>query len=405
MSAKERLRKAIQDVLRDGPPFGEHQGKLVIELVHAGEAMLAEPPADERPLLRELIVWTDTQEQYGNSVWKQAMPAVRNKAHELLARATEPQHIQDSSHEVDEPDDLADQLEQLRRATGRKPEPQPAPDAVDEIRLERENQRRKWDDAHDDGHTMREIAEAAYCLLGAYLNVLPEPADHWGLIAKHRHPRSRLRIAAALIAAEMDRRSRATAKLEPQPAGTLLGKDAPAPSPDLTFEDIREVARQAAREAVAPCATEPQPASEPSADAKAWRERVWRVASNPSDHDRMVALIEEAVAHWDAGEGYGGIAHDMEKLRQERDAEHAANLKRCSMLTEQVGRLTKDRDDAIARADRLLCERDDALARAEKVEASARLNSDHATDSNERARDAEATVKTLARLLAEERER
>lgn len=91
-----------------------------------------------------------------------------------------------------------------------------------DICLEFEKQRRRWSEAHDDEHANGELLIAASQLIDAVLRpdaVLP---DMWGLVSKHQHPRVRLRIAAALVASELDRRERAAlAKFTPGTSNPL----------------------------------------------------------------------------------------------------------------------------------------------------------------------------------------
>lgn len=101
----------------------------------------------------------------------------------------------------------------------------PAPSAVTEpavamVVAERAKQRARWPDAHDDGHFDGEIAVAASDLLAAYcrhLRGFPSYfAGTWGLVAKNEDQMDRLRIAGALVVAEMQRLLRAP---QPAPAG------------------------------------------------------------------------------------------------------------------------------------------------------------------------------------------
>lgn len=88
--------------------------------------------------------------------------------------------------------------------------------SIQAILAEREKQAAKWGDGHDDRHTASELIVAAADLLmhvvhadlGAECSALPKPDDFWGLAEKHKEPAKRLAIAAALVAAEMDRRDR-----------------------------------------------------------------------------------------------------------------------------------------------------------------------------------------------------
>lgn len=91
--------------------------------------------------------------------------------------------------------------------------PAPAPvsgegavDALGEVAAEREKQRRKWGYGHDDEHDDKSLVKAALSLVNEYLGVAT--MHPWQLPQKHKEPRDRLRIAAALIVAEMERLSR-----------------------------------------------------------------------------------------------------------------------------------------------------------------------------------------------------
>lgn len=114
--------------------------------------------------------------------------------------------------------ELEVQVTDLRAKLAELQQPQPAPPtSIDEIAAERARQRAKWGDGHDDRHADGGLVCAARLLLDA---VLGEFTDYrWHLAEKHRAPRDRLRIAAALIAAEMDRMSRLDA-VEPAPKPT-----------------------------------------------------------------------------------------------------------------------------------------------------------------------------------------
>lgn len=104
-------------------------------------------------------------------------------------------------------------------------------DAVDDIRMEREKQRAKWGDEHDDMHQQGEILLAATnLLLSVRGGKFPDP---WGLIKKNPHPNDRMRIAGALIAAELDRRDRAIVAHEKahDPAATAASSIGQCPKP------------------------------------------------------------------------------------------------------------------------------------------------------------------------------
>lgn len=76
---------------------------------------------------------------------------------------------------------------------------------VSQIRDEREKQVLKWGLRHDMEHTDGALVIAAGQLLDAVLNPDASLPDMWGLVSKHQDPIARLRIAGALIAAEIDR--------------------------------------------------------------------------------------------------------------------------------------------------------------------------------------------------------
>lgn len=74
--------------------------------------------------------------------------------------------------------------------------------AIEDVAAERERQRRKWGDSHDDGHRDGSLAWNGGRIA---LNV----DDPWGLWEKHREDRRRqLVISAALIVAEIERLDR-----------------------------------------------------------------------------------------------------------------------------------------------------------------------------------------------------
>ena len=79
--------------------------------------------------------------------------------------------------------------------------------AIIEVAEERAKQILKWGCEHDAGHSDGELLFAALELIEAVTTPLRSSLpDMWGLVSKHQTPRARLRIAAALIVAEMDRR-------------------------------------------------------------------------------------------------------------------------------------------------------------------------------------------------------
>ncbi len=82
--------------------------------------------------------------------------------------------------------------------------------ALEEVAAEREKQRAKWGDDHDDGHTNEELADAAAWLsTSRRLDELDDLVPQWVFrLAGHR--RRELIIAAALLVAEVERLDRAT---------------------------------------------------------------------------------------------------------------------------------------------------------------------------------------------------
>ncbi len=78
---------------------------------------------------------------------------------------------------------------------------------IQEISEEREKQRVKWGDKHDDTHRKDALAHVAGNLCRGW-------PDTWGITGRHPTRRERLVIAAALIAAEIEcidrRRDKAT---------------------------------------------------------------------------------------------------------------------------------------------------------------------------------------------------
>ena len=100
-----------------------------------------------------------------------------------------------------------------------------AHDGAARIAIEREKQRAKWGDAHDDEHNGGMLAGVAAILaarlaeecdsvsVAVYVDGIETREDPWGLAEKHAaDPIRRLQIAGALIAAEIDRRLRAKAE-------------------------------------------------------------------------------------------------------------------------------------------------------------------------------------------------
>jgi hypothetical protein len=88
---------------------------------------------------------------------------------------------------------------------------------IGEIAVERAKQRLKWGDPHDDEHGDAKLVQVAADLLmhvfkgtlpADVRDLIPDPDDEWRLAAKHADARDRLRIAGALVAAELDRLNR-----------------------------------------------------------------------------------------------------------------------------------------------------------------------------------------------------
>lgn len=75
---------------------------------------------------------------------------------------------------------------------------------VELIAEERAKQLSKWGNDHDDGHTNSELIRAAVNLLDFYYGHMLVD-DFWELVLKNQDPISQLKIAGALIAAEIDR--------------------------------------------------------------------------------------------------------------------------------------------------------------------------------------------------------
>lgn len=88
---------------------------------------------------------------------------------------------------------------------------------VRDVLTEREKQRAKWGDAHDDEHQGGELADAAGLLaFGGSPERASPPAWAYAIQVKNRgNRRQRLVIAAALLLAEIERLDRATAKSTP----------------------------------------------------------------------------------------------------------------------------------------------------------------------------------------------
>lgn len=90
-----------------------------------------------------------------------------------------------------------------------------ASDGVRRICVERAKQIANWAPEHDDEHDHGELISAAGDLLRAVAlgTKSLDGGDDWGLVTKHQSPIRRLEIAGALIAAEIDRRLRAAARI------------------------------------------------------------------------------------------------------------------------------------------------------------------------------------------------
>ncbi len=80
------------------------------------------------------------------------------------------------------------------------------------IGMEREKQKRKWGDSHDDDHTHGEIAEAAAYLASPAPIRVPALAEDWAVDLRKKlegDRRKQLVVAAALIVSEIERLDRA----------------------------------------------------------------------------------------------------------------------------------------------------------------------------------------------------
>ena len=78
---------------------------------------------------------------------------------------------------------------------------------VELIAEERAKQLSKWGNDHDDEHTSSELIRAAVSLLDYYYGHMAVD-DFWDLVLKNQDPISQLKVAGALIAAEIDRLQR-----------------------------------------------------------------------------------------------------------------------------------------------------------------------------------------------------
>ena len=119
----------------------------------------------------------------------------------------------------------SDQLPEIRAAIEKRIAADGVQDGVSLIAAERDKQRAKWNDAHDDEHDGGMLAGVAAILaarlaeecdsvpVAVYVDGEETREDPWGLAEKHAaDPIRRLQIAGALIAAEIDRRLRVQAK-------------------------------------------------------------------------------------------------------------------------------------------------------------------------------------------------
>lgn len=94
-------------------------------------------------------------------------------------------------------------------ASAARADERPAARVAADVLSEREKQRSRWSEAHDDEHDEGELSDAAACLAGPGFS---GPRPHWVgyIFEKHAGDRyAQLRIAAALILAEMERLDRA----------------------------------------------------------------------------------------------------------------------------------------------------------------------------------------------------
>lgn len=90
---------------------------------------------------------------------------------------------------------------------------------VRDVLTERQKQRAKWGDAHDDGHGDEALADAAAVLACSHrLDDLDELAPEWAIRLRNRHTstrRSELVDAAALLLVEIERMDKASASTTP----------------------------------------------------------------------------------------------------------------------------------------------------------------------------------------------
>lgn len=80
--------------------------------------------------------------------------------------------------------------------------------ALEEVAAEREKQRAKWGDDHDDGHELGELAQVAAYI--ASRSGLAEDPPEWAYELDQPPRRRALIIAAALLIAEIERLDRLT---------------------------------------------------------------------------------------------------------------------------------------------------------------------------------------------------
>jgi hypothetical protein len=88
-----------------------------------------------------------------------------------------------------------------------------------DVLTERERQRHRWGDEHDDRHDLEDLAEAAAHLAEPEADIDPDDADDeslgWAVRLKGRlydDRRKQLVVAAALLVAEIDRLDRKTTR-------------------------------------------------------------------------------------------------------------------------------------------------------------------------------------------------
>lgn len=105
-----------------------------------------------------------------------------------------------------------------------------------DVIAERDKQRLKWSEEHDDEHDNGQLAHVAGRLAMRYAKGDNYHAYDWGIEDRHPDPRERLVIAAALLIAEIERidRLEEQPKCPKKPPREILGKE-------FVWEDGRKV--------------------------------------------------------------------------------------------------------------------------------------------------------------------